>query len=44
MAKQRHAFEVVTWPCSEEYVKDPSIVNAAFELLAGPGGPSGLNE
>ena len=35
MAK-RNAFEVATWPCSEEYLKNPSIVDPAFELLEGP--------
>jgi len=39
-----HAFEVTTWPCSEGYVKNPSIVRPAFELLTGPEGPSGLAE
>jgi len=43
MAK-RNAFEVATWPCSEEYLKNPSIVDPAFELLEGPEGRWGLTE
>lgn len=38
------AFEIATWPCSEEYVKDQSIVCPAFDLLTGPEGPEGLTE
>ena len=41
---QRNAFEVATWPCSEEYVKNPSIIRPAFELLVGSEGREGLSE
>lgn len=44
MMNKMKAFEVATWPCSEEYVKNQSILNPAFELLTGPEGPSGLTE
>jgi hypothetical protein len=44
MTNKRKAFEIATWPCSEDYVKNPSIILPAFELLTGPEGPSGLNE
>jgi hypothetical protein len=44
MENKIKAFEVATWPCSEDYVKNPSIVQPAFELLTGPEGPSGLTE
>ena len=41
---QKSAFEVATWPCSEEYVKNPSIIRPAFELLVGSEGRWGLSE
>jgi hypothetical protein len=44
MANKRKAFEVVTWPCSEDYEKNPAIVDPAFDLIKGPEGPSELNE
>ncbi|KAI0252377.1 hypothetical protein BJV78DRAFT_1202466 [Lactifluus subvellereus] len=44
MTNKKNTFEVIFWPCSEEYVKDVSIVDPAFEHLAGPGGPAGVNE
>jgi hypothetical protein len=44
MTNKIKAFEVATWPCSEEYVKNQSIINPAFDLLTGPEGPEGLSE
>jgi len=45
MTNKKKTFEVVFWPCSEEYVKDVSIIlDPAFEHLVGPGGPTGVNE
>jgi hypothetical protein len=44
MTNEKNAFEVAFWPCSEEYVKDVSILDPAFEQLTGPGGPTGINE
>jgi len=44
MTNKMKAFEVTTWPCSEEYVKNQSIVQPALDLLTGPEGPSGLTE
>lgn len=40
----KKVFEIVTWPCSENYQKDPSIAQPPYELIKGPEGPSGLNE
>jgi hypothetical protein len=40
----KNTFEVIFWPCSEEYVKDVSIVDPALGQLVGPGGPAGVNE
>jgi len=44
MGNKRNAFEVAFWPCSEEYVKNPSMIQPAFETLTRSGGPSGLEE
>lgn len=44
MMNKMKAFEIATWPCSEEYVKNQSILRPAFDLLTGPEGPSGLSE
>ncbi|KAI0304480.1 hypothetical protein B0F90DRAFT_1706143 [Multifurca ochricompacta] len=44
MANKRNAFEVGTWPCSEEYVKNISMIHSAFEQLVGPKGRQGLDE
>ena len=44
MANKRKAFEIGSLPCSEAYVKDPTILLPAFEYLKGPQGPSGVNE
>ena len=44
MANNTKAFEVVTWPCCEDYEKNPTIVDPAFDLIKGPEGPSGLGE
>ena len=38
MPNQRNAFEIATWPCSEEYLKDQSIVHPALEMLDGQPG------
>ncbi|KAH9980344.1 hypothetical protein BGW80DRAFT_1274994 [Lactifluus volemus] len=42
--KKKNAFEIGTWACSEEYVKDVSILDPAYERLVGPGGPAGVNK
>lgn len=44
MTNKIKAFEVATWPCSEEYMKNQSIIRPAFDLLTGPEGPLGLSE
>jgi hypothetical protein len=44
MANKRKPFEIGTLPCSGDYVKNPSIVLPAFDLIKGPEGPSGLKE
>ncbi|KAF8272207.1 hypothetical protein EI94DRAFT_1718718 [Lactarius quietus] len=35
MTNKINAFEIATWPCSEAYIKDQSIVHPAFEMLDG---------
>jgi hypothetical protein len=44
MTNKKNPFEIGTWACSEEYIKDLSILDPAYEWLLGPGGPAGVNE
>ncbi|KAI9464965.1 hypothetical protein BJY52DRAFT_1221084 [Lactarius psammicola] len=39
---KRNAFEIATWPCSEEYLKDQSIVHPALRMLDGQPGLDGI--
>ncbi|KAI0269751.1 hypothetical protein BC834DRAFT_967495 [Gloeopeniophorella convolvens] len=38
------AFELASWPCSDKYLKDPSMVHPAFKFIVGQSSAAGLGE